>query len=48
MHGWMDSWNGRQMNIQKYIQAEETEKDKSTLRLAEKATAKWMESWAGR
>jgi hypothetical protein len=31
-----------------YLKAEETVKDKSTLRLAEKATAKWMERWVGR
>jgi hypothetical protein len=36
-----------QTNEYPEIQAEETEKDKPTLRLAEEATAMWMEKWAG-
>jgi hypothetical protein len=48
MHAWMDRWNSRRVNIQKYLQVEETEKDKPTLKLAEKATAKWMGRWADR
>jgi len=44
----MDRWTSRRVNIQKYLQAEDTEKDKSTLRLVKKAIAKWTESWVSR